>query len=82
MERKCFGDKRHHGMLCTDARVVFNIVTLRVECLPRITTQHSTLLKTFQLVFEFVLLCFIFTVSLFDWLKDPLRTFEYESNVL
>lgn len=70
MERQCLGDKRHHGKLCTDAGVVFNIVTLRVQCLPRITTQHSTLLKTLQLVFEFVLLRFIFTVSLFEWLND------------
>lgn len=66
MERQCLGD----GKLCTDARVVFNIVTLRVLCLPRITTEHSTLLKTLQLVFEFVLSCFIFAGSLFEWLND------------
>lgn len=74
MERQCLGDKRHHGKLCTDARVVFNIVTLRAQCLPRITTEHSTLLKTLQLVFEFVLLCFIFIVSLFEWLNDLSHT--------
>lgn len=70
MERQCLGDKRHHGKLCTNARVVFNIVTLHVQCLPRITTQHSTLLKTLQLV----LLRFIFTVSLFEWLNDLSHT--------
>lgn len=74
MERQCLGDKRHHGMLCTDAHVVFNIATSRVQCLPRITTRHSTLLKTLQLVFEFVLLFFIFTVSLFEWLNDLSHT--------
>lgn len=71
MERQCLGDKRHHSMLCSDARVVFNIVTLRAQCLPRITTEHSTLLKTLQL---FVLLRFIFTVSLFEWLNDLSHT--------